>query len=171
MKNFKLIIPILVLALLGYLVFNVVTKIQFKNAIEKKLETIPNFSFITLDKKVFTNSDLKLNTPTVFIYFNSDCDFCQYEAQSISEHSTYFKNVQLLFVSTEDILTIKNFAISYDLLNQSNISFLQDNTDTFSTRFDANSIPFLLVYNKDQVLVKKHKGQLKPTAIMKLLEN
>jgi len=171
MKNFKLIIPILVLALLGYLVFSVVTKIQFKNAIEKKLETIPNFSFITLDKKVFTNSDLKLNTPTVFIYFNSDCDFCQYEAQSISEHSTYFKNVQLLFVSTEDILTIKNFAISYDLLNQSNISFLQDNTDTFSNRFDANSIPFLLVYNKDQVLVKKYKGQLKPTAIMKLLEN
>tara|TARA_R110001606_G_scaffold365277_2_gene520055 strand:+ start:315 stop:599 length:285 start_codon:yes stop_codon:yes gene_type:complete len=82
-----------------------------------------------------------------------------------------FKDVQLLFVSTEPIEIIKAFANNYNLLNQPKITFLHDYTRTFSTRFDANSIPFLLVYNKKQVLIKKHKGQLKAEAIFKLLEN
>ncbi len=71
--------------------------------------------------------------------------------------------------STEDIETIKAFAETYNLLTQQNITFLHDSTYTFSNRFDANSIPYILIYNKSQELVKKHKGQLNPDAILKLI--
>ncbi len=143
---------------------------QYKNQVAKTLQTIPKFSFKTLENEEFTNTNLKSNTATVFIYFNSECDFCQHEAQSISEHLEQFKEIQLLFVSTEDIETIKAFAKTYNLLTQQNITFLHDSTYTFSNRFDANSIPYILIYNKSQELVKKHKGRLNPDAILKLLQ-
>lgn len=168
-QRLKPLILILVLTLLGYLIYSVITKMQYKDEVDKTLQTIPGFSFKTLKNKDFTNVDLVLNTPTVFIYFNTKCDFCQHEAQSISENIESFKETQLLFVSTEPIETIKTFAETYKLNNHNNISFLHDNTNTFSSRFDANSIPFILVYNKSHELVKKHKGQLKPETILKAL--
>ncbi len=168
-KYLKILIPIFALSLLGYLGYNVVAKMQYKNEVAKTLQTIPNFSFKTLQNTDFTNTNLKPNTPTVFIYFNSECDFCHHEAQSISEHIEQFKSIQLLFVSTEKMETIKAFAETYNLLTQQNTTFLHDNNNTFSNRFDANSIPFLLIYNSKQELIKKHKGQLKPEAILKLI--
>jgi len=169
-KALKIIIVLLVVSLLGYLAFNVIAKMQYKNEVVNTLKTIPEFSFKTFDSTNFTNANLKPNTATVFIYFNSECDFCQHEAQNISDNLAQFKNTQLLFVSTENIETIKAFAKTYNLLNQQNITFLNDSTYTFSNRFDANSIPYLLIYNSNQELVKKHKGQLKTEAILKLLK-
>lgn len=168
-KQLKIIVPILVLSLLGYLGYGVITKMQDKQAKANTLKTIPDFSFKRLDSTYFTKANLKPNTAIIFIYFNSTCDFCQHEAESISQHLDQFKNTQLLFVSTEDSNTIKTFAQAYNLLNQPNITFLYDNSDTFSSQFGANSIPYLLIYNTKQELVKTHKGQLKANAILKLL--
>lgn len=168
-KTFKIVIPILIVCTLSYLLYNVAVKIEYKNKVEKKLQTIPSFSFKTLENKDFKNVDLIPNVFTIFIYFNTDCDYCQHEAQSISENLASFKDTQFLFVSTENPAAIKEFAKSYHLLDQPNITFLHDNTNTFYARFDANSIPYLLVYNKKQELIKKHKGQLNAEAIRKIL--
>lgn len=170
-KKLKIIIPTLVLCVLGFLVYNVFAKMKYKEGVEKHLQTIPKFSFKTLENNNFTNIDLDAQAATVFIYFNTECDYCQHETLSISENIDLFKNAQLLFVSTEPVETIKAFANNYNSLNQPKITFLNDNTNTFSARFYANSIPYLLIYNKKQELVKKHKGQLKAEAIAKLLEN
>jgi hypothetical protein len=51
-----------------------------------------------------------------------------------------------------------------------NVTFLYDNFDTFSSRFDANSIPYILIYNKKQKLIKKHKGQLNANGILRALQ-
>jgi peroxiredoxin len=169
-KSIKAIILLIIFTFLGYLVYSVIAKIEHKSKVAKTLQTIPNFSFKTLQNTDYTNANLKPHTSTVFIYFNSECDFCQHEAQSISEHIEQFKNVHLLFVSTEDIETIEAFAETYNLLTQQNITFLHDSTYTFSNRFDANSIPYILIYNKNQELVKKHKGQLNPDTILKALQ-
>ena len=170
-KNLKIVIPIIVLALLGYMGYSIVGKMKQKNEIAKTLQTIPEFSFKTLNNQDFTNTNLLPNTPAIFVYFNSECDFCQHEAQSISENIEEFKDAQLLFVSTEQTETITEFAKTYNLHNQPNITFLNDSTHTFSTRFDASSIPYLLIYNKNKELVKKHKGQLKAETILKHIKN
>jgi thiol-disulfide isomerase/thioredoxin len=153
-KSIKAIILLIIFTFLGYLVYSVIAKIEHKSKVAKTLQTIPNFSFKTLQNTDYTNANLKPHTSTVFIYFNSECDFCQHEAQSISEH----------------IETIEAFAETYNLLTQQNITFLHDSTYTFSNRFDANSIPYILIYNKNQELVKKHKGQLNPDTILKALQ-
>lgn len=170
MRRFcKIIVIAFVLIVLGYLGYSILTKMQYKNEVAKTLQNIPEFSFKTLENTNFTNANLKPNVATIFIYFNSECDYCQHEAQSISDSIKEFKDVQLLFVSTEPIETIKTFAKTYKLINLQNTTFLYDSAHNFSNRFDANSIPFILIYNKDQELVKKHKGQLKAEAILSTL--
>lgn len=75
-----------------------------------------------------------------------------------------------MFVSTEPINAIKQFSKQYSLHNKQNITFLYDNLDIFSSRFDANSIPYVLIYNQNQKLIKKHKGQLNAKGILRVLQ-
>lgn len=169
-KIILFIVIISVLGLLTYLGFNVISKVKEKNKIAKQLKKIPEFEFLTLEQKPFTKVNLKPNTNTIFIYFNSDCDFCQHEAQSISNNLDSFKNIQFIFVSIEPIKTIKEFSKQYNLSNQLNITFLYDSNNIFSSQFDANSIPYLLIYDKNQKLIKKHKGQLNAKSILRALQ-
>ncbi len=169
-KKLKIIIPIIALLLLGYLGYKLITKIQQKEEVAITLQTVPNFFFQNLDKTEFSNKNLEQNKATIFIYFNSECDYCQHEAENIAENLHLFKEVQILFVSAEPIITIKAFAENYNLNKSNSVKFLYDNTDTFATKFDANSIPYILIYNVNKELVKKQKGQLKTTAILKTLE-
>lgn len=169
-KSILIIVLIGVFGLLSYLSFNVISKAKEKKQIAKELEIIPEFEFLTVEQKSFTKANLKPKTNSIFIYFNSECDFCQHEAQSISDNLDNFKNVQFIFLSTEPIETIKQFAEQYNLNNKQNIIFLYDNLDTFSNRFDANSIPYLLVYDKNQKLIKKHKGQFNANGILRVLQ-
>jgi thiol-disulfide isomerase/thioredoxin len=168
-KRVLVIILTFAIGLLSYLCYNIISKVKEKNAIAEELHIIPEFEFETLDNSIFTNTNLRPSKTTIFIYFNSECDFCQHEAQSISENLNSFKEVQFVFVSTEAKALIKQFSETYNLNNQPKITFLHDNADIFSNRFDATTIPYLLIYDKDQQLIKKYKGQLNAKGILKLL--
>lgn len=169
-KSIIIIVVVSVLGLLTYLGFNVISKAKEKKQIAKQLVLIPDFEFLTLEQKSFTKANLNPNTNTIFIYFNSECDFCQHEAQSISDNLDSFKNVQFVFVSTEPIEIINQFSEQYNLNNKPNITFLYDNLNTFSSQFDANSIPYLLIYDQNQKLIKKHKGQLNAKGVLRAFQ-
>ena len=158
-----------ILSLLSYLGSSIVRKTKEKNIIEQQLQVIPKFELLTLDEKVFNNSSLKPNLYTIFIYFNSECDFCQHEAQSISDNLNEFIDVQFIFVSTESIADIQQFSEQYALTDKENITFLHDKKTIFSTQFDATSIPYILIYDKNQKLLEKRKGQLNASGILKIL--
>lgn len=168
-KTILFIVIIGVLGLLCYLVYGVILKAKEKNKIAKQLELIPEFEILTLQQQSFTKDNLKPNTNTIFIYFNSECEFCQHEAQSIASNLDKFKNVQFIFVSTESNTTIQQFSEQYNLNNQQNITFLYDSLDTFSSQFNASSIPYILIYDKNQKRIKKHKGQLNARGILRAL--
>ncbi|MGB1232445.1 MAG: peroxiredoxin family protein [Winogradskyella sp.] len=169
-KAIKAIVIVCILGIVSFLSYKVAIGTQEKNEIAEQLETIPEFEFLTLEQQPFTKANLKPEKKTIFIYFNSECDFCQHEAQSISDNLESFKEVQFIFVSTEPITTIRQFSEHYNLNNKQNITFLYDNLNTFSSRFDANSIPYLLIYDNEQKLIKKHKGQLNAKGILRALQ-
>ena len=171
MKKKKILILVIIAlsSLLSYLVYNVIAKSKEKNDITKQLKIIPKFELKTLDNIPFTNSNLQPDTSTIFIYFNSECDFCQHEAESISQNLNKFKNVQFIFVSTETISSIKQFSEEYKLNNQTNITFLYDSGDNFTSRFNAQTIPYILIYGKNKELIKKHNGQLNANGILRVL--
>jgi len=170
-KTIKRVLVLLIILVLGFFIFIIISKTKQKREIASTIQTIPNFSFTKLNNDTFSNENLNENIPTLFINFNSECDYCQIEAQSIKDNVSKLKNIQILFISSEPIEKIKNFGNTYKLMEHKNIILLFDKNDVFSTLFDTNTIPTSLIYNKNQHLIKKHKGQLKAKNIIKEINN
>ena len=144
----KRAILLLVLCFLGFMGYKIYQKIDHKKKVEQQIATLPTFLFTDLEGNTFTNSSLKENLATVFVYFNSECDYCLHEAQSIQTNLSRFRKTQFVFISTEDKEVIEKFAQERQLLGEENVIFLQDKVHNFAKDFDANSIPYSLIYNK-----------------------
>jgi len=168
-KSIKIIIVLIIVGIVSSLGVSITKKIHYKNEITKRIKTIPSFSFFTLNGTTFSEKKLNKNTHKLFVYFNTECEFCQHELEQISQHLAAFKNTQIVFVSFEEIEIIKNFAKKHQLLNKVNVVFLQDKKLEFSKIFDAKSIPFILLYDVENKLVQKFKGATKVQKIIKLL--
>ena len=55
--------------------------------------------------------------------------------------------------------------MAYDKIN-----FLSDTKVSFATTFDVKSLPCLVLYDKNQQLIEKIKGQTKAEILIKKLE-
>jgi peroxiredoxin len=147
--------------------YKVITKIKHKLAVAENIKTIPEFSYKTIEGNPFSKEDLKDNTPTVFVYFNSECEHCQSEAEQIRDNVEKFSNTQLVFISFEDPKKIMAFATQYKLIGYDKVVFLCDSKVSFSTTFDVNSLPTVVIYDKNKKLIEKIKGQIKVENILK----
>lgn len=168
-KKTKFFIVLLLVCIVSFLGYKITNKLNYKQKVEERTKVIPDFSFYTIQDEAYTKNDLP-HKPIIFVYFNSDCDFCKSEATEIQSRLIDFKNVQLVFVSFEEKETIKKFAQEYKLGNEKNVLFLEDKKGVFSELFDVNSIPYIVVYNKDEKLLKKFKGATKIDKILELIE-
>ncbi|MEY8861965.1 peroxiredoxin [Tenacibaculum singaporense] len=168
-KLIKLFIFSLTLGIIIFLIYNIINKSKEIEIIEKKIKSIPEFSFNTLEKTKYTKNDLTPYLPTIFLYFNSECDMCHFEAQNISENIGRLESIQLIFISTESIKKIKVFSEQHNLNSKQNITFLSDNDNSFSTLFNVTSIPSSIIYDKQQNLIKIHKGQINQQGILNSL--
>lgn len=163
----KIGIVCIVLGLLGYLGYKVVSKIGYKKEVKERLQSIPPFSFVDVkNNRAFTHQNIPTKRATIFVYFDKDCDYCQHEAEELKKHIAELKNTTILFVSRNSIASIKEFAINYGLENYKNVHFLFDAEDTFHLQFDATSIPYMLVYGKNREIIMRNKGQLKIAPII-----
>ena len=168
-KYLKIIIPLFILAAIAFMGYKVITKINHKNEVAENIKTIPAFSYVRINGKVFSNKDLKENIPTVFLYFNSECEHCQSEAEQIRDNIEKFANAQLVFISLEKPKEITAFATKFNLIAYDNISFLFDSEGSFATTFDVKSLPTVVIYDKKMNLVAKIKGEIKVEVILKKL--
>ncbi|NJM80541.1 MAG: peroxiredoxin family protein [Flavobacterium sp.] len=170
-KILKTGISILILSLIAFMSYSIISKINHKKEIAENIKQIPSFSYLTLQEEIFTHKNLKENTPKLFIYFNSECDFCNEEAKMIKENIKKFKNIEVVFISYEALEKIKQFATTYQLNNYDNITFLSDSKATFATTFDVKSMPCLVLYNKENKLIEKIKGQTKVETVLEKFRN
>lgn len=157
--------------IMGFFAYEIISKINHKKQVAENIKTIPKFEFKDTNNVVFSNKNLKQNTPTLFVYYNSDCDFCNEEAAMIQNEIEKFSNTQLIFISFEKPIKIDAFSKKYKLNNYDNVHFLHDSKITFATTFDVKSLPCLVLYDKDQKLIEKIKGQTKAETLIKKLGN
>lgn len=170
MKKFlKIFLPILFVSILCYFGFQIFTKIQHKKEVAENIKTLPKFEYQNINGGYFTNANLIENTSKLFVYYNSECEFCKEEAKMIKENITQFKNTQIIFISFEAIEKIKQFASIHQLDSYDNINFLCDSKVTFATTFDVKSMPCIVLYDKDNNLIEKIKGQTKAETLIKKL--
>ncbi|MEZ0183145.1 peroxiredoxin family protein [Flavobacterium oncorhynchi] len=168
-KSFKIIITLLLTGTLFFLGYQITSKINHKKQILQNIKTIPKYSYKNINGGTFSNENLKKATPTIFIYFNTECEYCNEEASMIHENIDSFRDFQLIFVSYEPLYKIKKFAQNYKLIQYDNVHFLHDYKVTFATTFDVSLLPCLILYDKNQNLIEKVKGQIKPAILIKKL--
>ena len=137
-KILKIIIPVLFVCTLCYFGYKIYAKVQHKKQVAENIKTIPKFSYQNINSGDFTRENLKNETPTLFIYFNSECDFCNHEAEMVKQNLKQLQYIQIVFISYEPIEKIKQFAAKFKLLTHDNITFLSDSKTTFATTFDVN---------------------------------
>lgn len=169
-KLFLFLVLIFVLGLLGYLSYNIATKTKEKKEIEQQLQILQKFEFTSLEDTSFTSSDINTNLNTILVFYNSGCDFCHHEAEGISEYKNQFTDTQILFISEEPLDSIRKFAQNYQLNKPPQIQFFHDTHHFFTNQLAVSSVPFLLIYDKDQQLIKKHQGSLNAPTLLNLLQ-
>jgi peroxiredoxin len=169
----KYIKPIIIVALLGifgFLGYSIVTKAGQKKAAEEKAQQLPEFTFHTADGDAYASTSLVKGKPVLLVYFDPDCEGCQYEAYEIQKNSELVKDIQVLMVTAADPEKAKQFFTDYDLKSHSFIKLLIDKDQTFLKIFGAAVTPMQVLYNKDHRLVKIFKGEIKMEAIIKQLD-
>lgn len=167
----KIILICLGISLLVYFSYRFIDTAIQKKKIETAIETIPSFSFVDLQGSLFSEKELKHDRVHIFVHFNSECDFCIHEAQSIRSKIDDFKDTFFLFISTETKEDIARFAKEQKLNGYKNIIFLHDENFVFLEKFGATTTPYLLIYDKNNKLRLRHKGQLKAEQLLKYSDN
>ena len=168
-KKIKLLLGIFLFVIICFLTYKITSKLNYKKEVAERVKVIPDFSFYRLDGSKFSTKNLQ-KKPSVFVYFNSECNYCKSETKKIQERLEDFKEVQLIFISFEKKEIIQQFAKDYELLDQENVLFLEDRKGEFSKLFDVTSIPFMVIYDEQKKLLKKFKGATNIDAIVEVLQ-
>ncbi|MFN7118594.1 MAG: peroxiredoxin family protein [Saprospiraceae bacterium] len=168
----KILLLCLSLAGMGtlYLAFSIPRKLREQAQQQERVQALPAFQFGTLNNTFFSNDNLKSNQSALVIYFNPDCEHCQYEARAIRDSLHRFAAVNVLLVSDEPMERLQQFAQEYDLADQPNIHILYDEKRQFKALFGTSMVPSIFIYNREQQLVKHFKGETKIEAILKYLD-
>ena len=141
--------------------FAIIVKIQKKRKIEKEIINMPHFKLSKIGEAGEINSDmLKAYKRKYILFFNSECDHCQYELESIKRNIEKFTEATFLFVSGEPASVLKPF---YDLQHFKEFPFYMASDPDFAVKnaFDVHSFPTTFIYDDKNQLLKKISGEAK----------
>jgi len=169
-KLLKSTFILLFTSILLFLGYQIISRINYKKEVQKNIKTIPEFDYTDVNGKNFTQNNLKKATPVLFIYFNTECEYCNIETKMIKDNIEKLKTIQLIFISFEEPEKIIRFAQTYQLLNRDNIHFLYDKQVSFATTFDVTALPTIVIYDRQKQLIEKIKGQVKIDHILKKIK-
>lgn len=152
-----------ILALLAYFGFQIYKKIEAKKVFNEQIKRLPKSTNFQWIGKQSPNND----APTIMLFFNPDCDHCQYEAKAILEHQSDFVNTNFWWVATVDGLAINDFSQKYHLDKLSNHYFAKIPAEKLVETFGSVSVPHIFIYDKTGVLQKEFRGETKIEALLK----
>lgn len=110
--------------------------------------------------KIFTEKDLKKNTPLFLIIFSPECEHCQKETEELIDSIDRFKNIQILMVTTFPFSQMKAYIETYQLNRFKNITVGWDKFLILPTYYRMRNFPFLAYYDKKGKLIDVTEGAL-----------
>jgi len=134
----------------------------------KRFPTVPPLKLLLTDSStIFTDKDLKKNTPLFIILFSPDCEHCKKETEELIDKIDSFKNIQIVMATFMPVGDIKKFYDNYNLDRFSNITVGYDMQHMLSTYYRISYTPFLAFYDKKGNLIEGIQGAL---PMLKVLE-
>lgn len=169
--NKKILIAALLASVIGIVVWLLVQSyqtLQHKKEIETKMQQLPTVSLRGLDSTRVTLT--QKSQSTVIFYFDPHCEHCQHEAIELKKQAQAFKNVQLLWLSTERLWVLRAFEKEYALQKTiPSLTIAQISPQEADKQFGFSTVPTILIYDAEGNLAKKYVGETKMDAIIKYL--
>jgi thiol-disulfide isomerase/thioredoxin len=169
MRRIILVVVILLFAVSAtILVSGIIKKTQKQNRITEKISRLPSFSFVTLNGKSFSSSDVKRG-PLLLIRFHPECEHCQYEISELLKSDIPSTGASIILVSSADPDSIKQFLNQFNYSDYPSVIALADTSYSFGDIFGSEIIPSNYIYNEELELVKVLHGEVKTETILKYL--
>ncbi|MBK6265870.1 redoxin domain-containing protein [Marivirga sp. S37H4] len=156
-KKLLIVFGVLIIGLLSWMGYSSIKKLDQKAESEKIVQRLSSFATKLKLENINTGQS------TIFIYFNSDCHFCQWEMKEIQKNIEKFEDYQLMLASFEP----KSEAIRF--LNEHNLSayYVEAHPDLLTSTI-MGGVPQTFIY-KNGELEKHFKGEVKIEAILQVL--
>lgn len=168
-KNiYKYLFITILLSTLTYMGFMIYTNLKIKAIATERIKTLPYFEFKTLNNKDFKSTEI-INTPTVIMYFNSNCEHCLYEISEVYRRRDAFQDYKVIMVSSEEITKLKQISKKYVLDSLSFVHILQDSKREFRLIFGSEVTPSIYIYSSGKQLRKLFIGETQIDAILQYL--
>jgi thioredoxin-related protein len=106
---------------------------------------------------------------TVLIFFLTDCEHCQREAQAIREKIDLFNDYTIYFISNQPSVLIKEFSEKYKLSDIANVKFGYTAISQIVRNFGAIPTPSIYIYSAEGKLLNKFAGETPIEEIVKSL--
>ncbi len=128
---------------------------------------LPDIKLVGIDGSV--QYARELTGKNVLVLFNTDCDHCQREAKEIRNQIKAFESYSVWFVASDSFENLRDFAKTYDLINQLNVRFARTEVMEVINNFGAISTPSVYIYSDDRQLKKSINGETPIEDIIKYL--
>lgn len=166
LKVFAIIIPLFLVGVMVYLY----QSIQDKKAKVEALNQIPKFRLKTISGQIYSSENLWNQSNKMIIYFDVECHYCHAEAEELYKIYTKYPNIEWVWISSNDIKDIADFAKQYKLDNIQNIKWCYDDMSKLYVDFGMSSVPYFIGYDKDNELKIRQKGVSKLESLIKNFE-
>lgn len=104
--------------------------------------------------------------PRLLIFYNPECDHCQYEAKTLSTHPDFWK-MEIAWLSGESSEANQAFRKEYAADAPASFQFLDDPEHQIGNALGVSIFPTIFIYGADGMLLHKYEGETKPAAILK----
>jgi hypothetical protein len=128
---------------------------------------MPAFKFYDVNNKPVTPASLPFGKPSIFFYFDPDCDHCQLISKWIVEQKALFKGITLVLVSWAEMDAIKAYPAQY-LPGLTNPVFVTKDKDYMIDKwFGYSETPSIYVYNNKGKRTASFKDEVRPEILVK----
>ena len=108
--------------------------------------------------------ELEGDRKVIIVYFNSECDHCDWEIRQIGDHFQEFRNTKVVFVSLEPYRDAIEFLERYGLQEH----FIPTNPEMVARTF-IGGVPQIYIY-EDGNLMKKFIGEVRISLLLELID-
>jgi thiol-disulfide isomerase/thioredoxin len=169
MKKIVLYIVILLFVVAAtFLILGAVNKLHNQRLIAEKIEKLPAFSFLSLNKSSFSSSEIR-EGPVLIVHFHPDCEHCQYEISEIFKSDIKESGTKVILITSANPDSVTQFLNKFPNSEYQELITLIDTAYVFGDIFGRYVIPSNYLYDKELNLIDVLYGEFKIETILKRL--
>lgn len=148
----------------------IVSVLQSSCAPKDPLSTMPNFTIVFADSTFSSTEQLERDKPYLLIHFDATCKGCQEETDTLIKYMDKMKNVNLLFLTVQDLESVRLYQRYFKLERFKNVTVALDLDSALAKHFGTATTPLLAVYDREGNLRGVFEGQANTEKLLKTIK-